>query len=121
VDWSQERHSTYPATLKVECIDRVGIAGDILKKISDNKINLRDLRVETHRESKTATINLILDVLDIEKLTRISQSISQISDVLRVQRKDHRPTTGKRTSVSNVTPLSKNTPPKTRKRAKSAE
>ena len=28
--------------LQVECIDRVGIAGDILKKVSDNKINLKD-------------------------------------------------------------------------------
>jgi guanosine-3',5'-bis(diphosphate) 3'-pyrophosphohydrolase len=102
VDWSVERHSTYPATLKVECLDRVGIAGDILKKISDNKINLKDLRVETHKETKTATIHLILDVLDIDQLTRISQSISQISDVLRVQRQDHRKRNG-----TNVTPLTK--------------
>ena len=90
VDWSQERHTTYPAALKVECIDRVGIANDILKKIADSKINLRDLRVETHRETKTATINLVLDIVDIEQLTRVSQAISQISDVLRVQRLDHR-------------------------------
>lgn len=101
VDWSQERQSSYPATLKVECLDRVGIAGDILKKISDNKINLRDLRVETHRDDKTATIHLILEVLDIEQLTRISQSISQISDVLRVQRRDHRKRNG-----NNVTAMS---------------
>lgn len=115
VDWSQERHSTYPATLKVECLDRVGIAGDILKKISDNKINLRDLRVETHRDDKTATIHLILEVLDIEQLTRISQSISQISDVLRVQRRDHRKRIG-----TNVTPMSSNKS-SAKKEAKSSE
>lgn len=90
VDWSQERTASYPAGLQVEVLDRVGIAGDILKKVSDNKINLRDLRVETHKEKKTATINLIVDVNDIGQLTKVSQSISQISDVLRVQRKDHR-------------------------------
>jgi len=90
VDWSQERTSAYPAGLQVEVLDRVGIAGDILKKVSDNKINLRDLRVETHKEKKTATINLTMDVVDIGQLTKVSQSISQISDVLRVQRKDHR-------------------------------
>ena len=97
VDWSIERNSAYPAALQCEVLDRMGIAGDILKKVSDNKINLRDLRVETHKEKKTATINLIIDVLDIDQLTRVSQSISQISDVLRVQRKDHR----KRTPTSN--------------------
>jgi GTP pyrophosphokinase len=90
VDWSQERNSAYPAGLQVECLDRVGIAGDILKKLSDNKINLKDLRVETHKEKKTATIYLILDVLDIDQLTKVSQSIAQMSDVIRVQRRDHR-------------------------------
>jgi hypothetical protein len=33
---------------------------------------------------------LILDVLDIDQLARVSQAISQISDVIRVHRKDHR-------------------------------
>lgn len=112
VDWSQERNSAYPAALQVECLDRVGVANDILKKVSDHKINLSSLRVETHRERKTATISLILDVLDIEQLTRVSQAISQISDVLRVQRKDHRrkangkpETAGDESSKNNVTPL----------------
>jgi (p)ppGpp synthase/HD superfamily hydrolase len=109
VDWSVERNSAYPAGLQIECLDRVGIAGDILKKVSDNKINLKDLRVETHKDKKTATIYLILDVLDIDQLTKVSQSISQISDVIRVQRRDHRkktPTNGtKLTTRSNVTPI----------------
>ncbi|HEY9785145.1 MAG TPA: bifunctional (p)ppGpp synthetase/guanosine-3',5'-bis(diphosphate) 3'-pyrophosphohydrolase [Candidatus Obscuribacterales bacterium] len=129
VDWSQERHTTYPAALVVECLDRIGIAGDILKKISDNKINLRDLRVETHRDKKTATINVIMDVVDVDQLTKVAQSISQISDVLRVQRKDHRKRgqngAGK---PSNVTPLNppstrkiQNPPPKSKRQVKSGE
>jgi guanosine-3',5'-bis(diphosphate) 3'-pyrophosphohydrolase len=110
VDWSRERNSAYPAGLQVECLDRVGIAGDILKKLSDNKINIKDLRVEIHKETKTATISLLVDVLDIDQLTKVSQSISMMSDVLRVQRKDHRKknTVAKPANTvkkSNVTPL----------------
>lgn len=90
VDWSEERHTTYPAALTIECLDRIGIAHDILKKVSNFEVNLRDLRVEIHKDKKTATINLIMEVLDVDQLTRVAQSISQISDVLRVQRKDHR-------------------------------
>lgn len=100
VDWSIERNTQYPAGLQVECLDRVGIAGDILKKVSDHKVNLRDLRVDTHRDKKTATIFLILDVLDVDQLARVSQAISQISDVIRVHRKDHR----KRPTASNPLP-----------------
>jgi RelA/SpoT family (p)ppGpp synthetase len=115
VDWSKERTSAYPAALQVECLDRIGIANDILKKVTESKINLQNLRVETHKEKRTATISLILDVLDIDQLTRVSQSISQISDVLRVVRKDHRKravaTNGKpdgdtdNNNGNNVTPL----------------
>ena len=90
VDWSKERVSKYPAGLVVECLDRVGIAGDILKKISDSKINLRDLKVETHKQKKIALIHIILDVQDVEQLNKVSQSISQISDVIKIYRKDNR-------------------------------
>lgn len=125
VDWSQERHTTYPAGLTVECLDRIGVANDILKKISDNKINLRDLRVETHKDKKTATISVIMDVADIDQLTRVAQAISQISDVLRVQRKDHRKRgqsngTGKASNVTPLTSTRKSTQP-SKRRAKSAE
>ena len=88
--WGKEERNKYPAFLLVECIDRVGIAGDILKKISDNNINLSDLRVETHSQKKTATIHLILEVVDVEQLAHISRSIGQIADVLRVQRQNTR-------------------------------
>jgi (p)ppGpp synthase/HD superfamily hydrolase len=106
VDWSKDRNSAYPAGLQIECIDRVGIAGDILKKLSDNKINLKDLRVETHKDKKTATIYLILDILDINQLTKVSQSIAQMSDVIRVQRRDHRKKNyAPQPKADNVTPL----------------
>jgi predicted amino acid-binding ACT domain protein len=135
VDWSPERHTTYPAALTIECLDRIGIAHDILKKVSNFEVNLRDLKVETQRDKKTATIHLIMEVLDIDQLTRVAQSISQISDVLRVQRKDHR-RRGQNGShaqgnsaaakTSNVTPLTsaKNRTDETkgsRKRQKKAE
>jgi len=104
VDWAQERQTTYPAGLQIETIDRVGVAHDVLKKISDMKINLVHLAVETSAEKKIASINVVIDVVDINQLNRVTQAISQISDVMRVQRKDHR----RKVSTpkpSNVTPL----------------
>jgi RelA/SpoT family (p)ppGpp synthetase len=104
IAWAQERHLTYPAGLQIETIDRVGIAGDILKKIADHKINLKDLRVETYKDKRVAHINVIIDVLDINQLDKVSQSISQIADVYRVIRKDHRRKLSS-TKANNVTPL----------------
>jgi predicted amino acid-binding ACT domain protein len=118
VDWSTERNTTYPACVKIECMDRVGIAGDILKKVSDNRVNLRDLRIETNKAKKTATIVLMLEVVDVDQLQKISQAISQISDVIRVHRSDHKKKTAappaapaapkqKASKTSNVTPINK--------------
>jgi RelA/SpoT family (p)ppGpp synthetase len=118
VDWSTERNTTYPAMVKIDCIDRVGIAGDILKKVSDHRVNLRDLRIETNKERKTAAIVLMLEVVDVDQLQKISQAISQISDVIRVHRTDHKkkaaatpnaaPSTKQKASKSsNVTPINK--------------
>jgi GTP diphosphokinase / guanosine-3',5'-bis(diphosphate) 3'-diphosphatase len=105
IDWSEDTQSTYPAYLQIDTLDRVGIAGDVLKKISDSKINLRDLRVETNSEKHTATISVIVEVSNIQQLDKLSQSIKGISDVLRVRRKDHRPQQASNEKSSNVTPL----------------
>jgi GTP diphosphokinase / guanosine-3',5'-bis(diphosphate) 3'-diphosphatase len=124
LSWAKEEHNKYPAYLLVECIDRVGIAGDILKKISDNNINLSDLRVETHAQKKTATIHLILEVHDIGQLQQISRSISQIADVLRVQRQNHRKRSYNRGTTPNVAELPASSSSPTQKRrtnAKSSE
>ncbi|MFN8655981.1 MAG: bifunctional (p)ppGpp synthetase/guanosine-3',5'-bis(diphosphate) 3'-pyrophosphohydrolase [Candidatus Obscuribacterales bacterium] len=107
LDWSKEQGSNYPAYLQVECLDRVGIASDILKKVSDNNVNLSDLRVETHPQQRTATIHLILDVKDINHLNHISNVIGQISDVLHVQRQNHRKRTATRAARNNVAELPK--------------
>jgi (p)ppGpp synthase/HD superfamily hydrolase len=122
--WGKEGTSKYPAYLVVECLDRVGIAGDILKKISDNNINLSDLRVETHTQKKTATIHLIVEVVDINQLQHISRSIGQISDVLRVQRQNNRkrPSRSGRSNIAEIPPPSSSPQQSKRKgSAKSSE
>lgn len=106
--WSDSEVGNYPAYLVIECIDRVGIAGDILKKISDNKVNLTDLRVETHPHKKTATVHIVIEVKNILQLQHISRGISQISDVLHVQRQNHRKRNPLRGSKPNVAELTKN-------------
>jgi RelA/SpoT family (p)ppGpp synthetase len=131
VDWSTERNTTYPAMVKIECIDRVGIAGDILKKVSDHRVNLRDLRIETNKDKKTASIILMLEVVDVDQLQKISQAISQISDVIRVHRTDHKkkapaqPANGtpkqKASKGSNVTPINKTAKAKSPRKSRSAD
>lgn len=107
LSWSDEEQGTYSAYILIECLDRVGIAGDILKKISDNKINISDLRVEVHGQKKTAAIHVVVEVKNVNQLRHVMQSIGQISDVLHVQRQNHRRKSSMRSAKNNVTEFGK--------------
>lgn len=117
--WGGEETTQYPAYLLVECIDRVGIAHDILKKIHDINVNLSDLRVETHSQKKTATILLTVEVTGLNQLQHICKAIGQMADVLRVTRQNHRKRPSTRGLKSTVTELPAAARPPARRRTNS--
>ena len=86
IQWQGTRSKTYSAAIEVECIDRVGISRDILNKIADEKINVRDLRVVARSSNDTAVIKIVVEVIDLYDLRKIMSSISRVSDVLNVFR-----------------------------------
>lgn len=83
--WGQMEAKPYPVELEIATIDRVGLLKDLLTKVTDHKINILAANISTHPD-KTATINLVVEVLDIKQLKTISQKIEQISDILSVNR-----------------------------------
>lgn len=86
IQWHSGKGKAYVAALEVECIDRVGISRDILNKIADEKINVRDLRVVARTTSNTAVLKIVVEVTDLYDLRKIMSSISRVSDVLNVFR-----------------------------------
>ncbi len=86
IHWQAGKNKSYNAAIEVECIDRVGISRDILNKIADEKINVRDLRVMAHTTSGTAVIKIVVEVTDLYDLRKIMSSISNVGDVINVFR-----------------------------------
>ena len=86
IQWKVTKDKSYTAALEIECIDRVGISRDILNKIADEKINVRDLRVVARTSRDTAVIKIVVEVTDLYDLKKIMASISRVSDVLNVFR-----------------------------------
>ena len=86
IQWHSTPNKSYSAAIEVECIDRVGISRDILNKIADEKINVRDLRVVSRSSNDTAILKIVVDVVDLYDLRKIMASISRVSDVLNVFR-----------------------------------
>ena len=76
---------TYPVDIFIEALDRVGILKDILSRLSDNNINVRNAGVKTGN-SQPAIINLRIDIRDRQQLECIITQIRNLSDIVNVHR-----------------------------------
>jgi len=82
---SQDRPIAHTVDIRVEAIDRVGVFKDILTKLADSKINVRQAHVKT-REGSSAMIYLSIDIHDRQQFERTCQQIKRISDIISVTR-----------------------------------
>lgn len=89
VNWNTQGEAgkpfTYPVDIQIEAMDRVGVLKDILARLSDRGINVRNAGVKTGR-NKPALISLSLDIRDRQQLEYIFQGIKSMSDTLNIRR-----------------------------------
>ncbi|QZZ22289.1 bifunctional (p)ppGpp synthetase/guanosine-3',5'-bis(diphosphate) 3'-pyrophosphohydrolase [Leptothermofonsia sichuanensis E412] len=85
VETESGRPQTYPVDIQIEVIDRVGVLKDILSRLTDNNINVRNAQVKTYPD-QTAIIDLGIDIRDHEQLERTFTQIKKLSDVLNLRR-----------------------------------
>uniref|UniRef100_A0A832H227 Bifunctional (P)ppGpp synthetase/guanosine-3',5'-bis(Diphosphate) 3'-pyrophosphohydrolase n=1 Tax=Oscillatoriales cyanobacterium SpSt-402 TaxID=2282168 RepID=A0A832H227_9CYAN len=79
------RPQTYPVDIQIEVIDRVGVLKDILSRLTDNNINVRNAQVRTFPD-QTAVIDLGIDIRNHDQLERTFTQIKKLSDVLNMRR-----------------------------------
>ncbi|MEN9871239.1 MAG: hypothetical protein RLZZ171_2231 [Cyanobacteriota bacterium] len=89
VSWNEQTEDgksfTYPVDIQIEAMDRVGVFKDILARLSDRGINVRNAGVKTGR-NKPALISLSLDIRDRQQLEYVFQRIKSMSDILNIRR-----------------------------------
>lgn len=79
------RQQTYPVEIQIEVIDRVGVLKDLLSRLTDNNINVRNAQVKTYPD-QTATIDLGIDICDHRQLEHTFTQIRKMTDVLNLRR-----------------------------------
>lgn len=83
--WETHRVLSFPATLEVKGIDRMGILSEITNVISGMlKINISRLTIESDEGLFTSTITVF--VRDVEDMNNLCMNISKIKDVNSVER-----------------------------------
>jgi len=89
VSWNKadqcDRPATYPVDIQVETIDRVGVLKDILSRLADHKVNVRDASVKTS-PGKTAFINMTIEISDRSQFEKICSQINKMCDIVTVRR-----------------------------------
>jgi len=85
VSWGEAKR-TFPVMIQIKAYDRQGLLGDISTILSNEGINMRDINISF--SNNLATINIMLDVGDINQLSKvltITESLPNVMEAFRVK------------------------------------
>lgn len=83
VSWGQAAQ-TYPVSIEIKAYDRQGLMGDISTVLNNESINVINMNLKINHN--LAAINLIIEVMDIEQLSRLLTRIENLPNVLETHR-----------------------------------
>ena len=87
VSWGEPKR-TYPVSVQIKAYDRDGLLRDVSNLVSNEGINMGSVKVGVKQTSKynMADFQLILEVRDVEQLTRVLTRIETLPNILEAQR-----------------------------------
>ena len=87
VAWGEPKRS-YPVAVQVKAYNRDGLAKDVSTLVSDEGINMGLVQSEVDHSPKIsmAVLNLILEVRDVDQLTRVLTRIETLPNVIEARR-----------------------------------
>lgn len=83
VAWG-EHVRTYPVPVRIHAYDRQGLMGDISNLLNNEGVNIADVTVKTHQN--LADIKLVIEVRNIEQLSRILTRLENLPNIMEAQR-----------------------------------
>jgi GTP pyrophosphokinase len=75
---------TYPVPIQIKAYDRQGLVSDISILLSDENINIADVKVNVNRSM--ADMRLIIEVKDITQLSRVLARIENLPNIMEAHR-----------------------------------
>ncbi len=79
VSWGDDTN-IFPVPIRVKAYDRDGLLKDVSTLLADEKINMSKVRVDVNR-SNTAIFDLIIEVRDVEHLSRVLDRLEGLNNV----------------------------------------
>ncbi len=85
VSWDLEKKASYSAEIQVKATDRNGILAEVASKVTESNIGLLSLNARSNKE-KVVTINMTLEISNIEQLKELMKKLKKIKSVTDVYR-----------------------------------
>jgi GTP pyrophosphokinase len=86
VSWGGAKATRYPAGVRVEALDRVGLLRDVTTMIADDKVNLISIHTQKKPGSATTTLLMTLEVTGVDQLYQLIDRLKSIRGIYDVQR-----------------------------------
>ncbi len=83
VGWGRVER-TYPVPIQIKAYDRQGLVSDISNMLSDESINIADVKVNVNRSM--ADLRLIIEVKDLTQLSRVLARIENLPNIMEAHR-----------------------------------
>ncbi len=85
VEWDEDRQNAYQTEIQIIATDRKGLLFEITEVISDAKLTVTAVNARSSKE-KIATINLTIEITNVQQLDRIINKIKSMQGVMDVHR-----------------------------------
>jgi GTP diphosphokinase / guanosine-3',5'-bis(diphosphate) 3'-diphosphatase len=84
VEWAGPKYSLYPVKLTLQTADRQGLLAEVTSVISNVRSNIQNIEARTGGDK--ASIDVTLDIVDVDHLGQIVSSLRKIDGVFEVER-----------------------------------
>jgi len=87
VTWDEDVPQAYLTSLVVSAFDRPGLLSDVVNAIAETRTNISSVSARAGGESsKTATIDLVLEITSLKQLRHLQDRLAKVRDVFSVSR-----------------------------------
>lgn len=86
VSWDGGKGAKYPAGVRLEALDRVGLLRDVTTVLADDKVNLLGVHTRKEPGRATTTVFMTLEVSGVDQMYAVMERLSSVRGVYEVQR-----------------------------------
>lgn len=87
VQWNDSGINSYPVDIHITAEDRQGLVRDVTALLAGEKLNIFSVNTYTDRKTLVAHMSFSIEISDLGELNKLLRQLSQLSNVIDVQRK----------------------------------